>query len=94
MLLLKLKLVPAVEESKPSEVKKEEVTESPKVESKKETTPTGERASMQASELDNQPPILKGAAPAAPSVRRIAREIGVDINKVPGSRTKWQSFYG
>ncbi len=75
----------AVEESKPSEVKKEEVTESPKTESKKETTPTGERASMQASELDNQPPILKGAAPAAPSVRRIAREIGVDINKVPGT---------
>jgi pyruvate dehydrogenase E2 component (dihydrolipoamide acetyltransferase) len=74
-----------VEESKPSEVKKEEVTESPKVESKKDTTPTGERTSMQASELDNQPPILKGAAPAAPSVRRIAREIGVDINKVPGS---------
>ncbi len=75
----------AVEESKPSEVKKEEVTESPKTESKKETTPTGERASMQASELDNQPPILKGAAPAAPSVRRIAREIGVDINKVLGT---------
>lgn len=75
----------AIEESKPSEVKKEEVTESPKVESKKETTPTGERTSMQASELDNQPPILKGAAPAAPSVRRIAREIGVDINKVPGT---------
>jgi len=75
----------AVEESKSSEVKKEEVTESPKTESKKETTPTGERASMQASELDNQPPILKGAAPAAPSVRRIAREIGVDINKVLGT---------
>ena len=75
----------AVEESKQVEVKKEEVTESPKVETKKETTPTGERASMQASELDNQPPILKGAAPAAPSVRRIAREIGVDINKVPGT---------
>jgi len=75
----------AVEESKPFEVKKEEATESSKVESKKEATPTGERASMQASELDNQPPILKGAAPAAPSVRRIAREIGVDINKVPGT---------
>lgn len=75
----------AIEESKPSEVKKEEVTESPKAESKKETTPTGERTSMEASELDNQPPILKGAAPAAPSVRRIAREIGVDINKVPGT---------
>lgn len=75
----------AVEESKSSEVKKEEVTGLANVESKKETAPTGERASMQASELDNQPPILKGAAPAAPSVRRIAREIGVDINKVPGT---------
>jgi len=73
------------DESKPSVVKKEVVSESPKIESKKDTTPTGGRASMQASELENQPPILKGAAPAAPSVRRIAREIGVDINKVPGS---------
>lgn len=83
--VIKIETGVVAEESKPSEVKKEEVTESPKVESKKDTTPTGERASMQASELDNQPPILKGAAPAAPSVRRIAREIGVDINKVPGS---------
>ncbi len=46
---------------------------------------TGERPSIQPMEFDNQPPILKGAAPAAPSVRRIAREIGVDINKVPGT---------
>jgi pyruvate dehydrogenase E2 component (dihydrolipoamide acetyltransferase) len=51
----------------------------------KKATPTGERESLQRMELDNQPPILRGAAPAAPSVRRIAREIGVDINKVPGS---------
>ncbi|HCY75930.1 MAG TPA: branched-chain alpha-keto acid dehydrogenase subunit E2 [Ignavibacteriales bacterium] len=75
----------AVEELKPVEVKKEEVSELPKVETKKEKALTGERTSMQAAELDNQPPILKGAAPAAPSVRRIAREIGVDINKVPGT---------
>jgi len=34
---------------------------------------------------DSQPPISKNAAPAAPSVRRLAREIGVDINRVPGS---------
>ena len=75
-----------VEKSKTSEVKKEEETESPKAESKKETTPlTGERPSIQPMETDNQPPVLKGAAPAAPSVRRIAREIGVDINKVPGT---------
>jgi len=36
-------------------------------------------------EMNVQPPITKGAAPAAPSVRRLAREIGVDINKVSGS---------
>jgi len=36
-------------------------------------------------ERDDQPPILRGSAPAAPSVRRIARELGVDINKVSGS---------
>ncbi len=35
--------------------------------------------------FDNQPPILYEAAPAAPSVRRLARELGVDINKIPGS---------
>ena len=75
----------AVKDSRTTEIKKEEITESSKVESKKETTPTGERSSIQLMETDNQPPILKGAAPAAPSVRRIAREIGVDINKVPGT---------
>ena len=32
-----------------------------------------------------QPPITKGSAPAAPSVRRIAREIGIDINEVLGT---------
>jgi pyruvate dehydrogenase E2 component (dihydrolipoamide acetyltransferase) len=40
---------------------------------------------MEPGEIDNQPPILKHSAPAAPSVRRIARELGVDIGKVPGS---------
>jgi len=38
-------------------------------------------------ETDDQPPILKNAAPAAPSVRRIARELGVDIWKVSGTGT-------
>jgi len=36
-------------------------------------------------EIDEQPPIMKHSAPAAPSVRRIARELGVDIKKVAGS---------
>lgn len=35
--------------------------------------------------IDNQPAISLQAAPAAPSVRRLAREIGIDINQVPGS---------
>ncbi len=45
----------------------------------------GEVGEMKPGEHDHQPPILRGSAPAAPSVRRIARELGVDINKVPGS---------
>ncbi len=49
--------------------------------------PKGERESILPYERDQQPPILKGAAPAAPSVRRIARELGVDINKVSGTGT-------
>lgn len=47
--------------------------------------PKGEIREMKPGERDDQPPILRGSAPAAPSVRRIARELGVDINKVPGS---------
>ena len=76
-----------VEKPQPVETKKEDPTENKTVEAKQEIVPapTGERPSIQPMELENQPPILKGAAPAAPSVRRIAREIGVDINKVPGS---------
>lgn len=71
------------------EVKKEE----PKVEAVQETkkeapakveegkvNPNLQRAGF----VDTQPDILKHAAPAAPSVRRLARELGVDINNVPG----------
>ncbi|HEY6906537.1 MAG TPA: 2-oxo acid dehydrogenase subunit E2 [Ignavibacteriaceae bacterium] len=45
----------------------------------------GKRAEFRPGEVDEQPPIMTNAAPAAPSVRRIARELGIDINKVKGS---------
>jgi len=68
-----------VEAVKEQTVKEEIKQEAPEIK-------TGERPSIQTMEApDKQPPILKGAAPAAPSVRRIAREIGVDINKVLGT---------
>lgn len=35
--------------------------------------------------IDTQPGILDNPAPAAPSVRRLARELGVDVNNVPGT---------
>jgi len=47
--------------------------------------PKEEVSTLKPVERDNQPPLMKGAAPAAPSVRRIAREIGVDINEVKGT---------
>ncbi len=51
----------------------------------KEVRQKGEVKSFQPGEIDNQPPITRGAAPAAPSVRKLARELGVNINKVTGS---------
>ena len=68
-----------------SEVKVES-TKKPEAEiSAKDEQPKGELPEFQPGERDDQPPILRGSAPAAPSVRRIARELGVDINKVLGS---------
>lgn len=75
--------------SEPFETPSEKEQQLP--EQKEQVAPTvkqeakGELPRLQPMELDEQPPILKGAAPAAPSVRRLAREIGVDINKVPGT---------
>jgi len=52
----------------------------------KEIEPSKEGVSeLLPGEHDKQPPIITGSAPAAPSVRRIAREIGVDINEVKGT---------
>ena len=52
---------------------------------KKEETIEIVRGSATAVIIDNQPKINLQSAPAAPSVRRLAREIGIDINQVPGS---------
>ena len=67
---------------KPSEKEEEEAEEEKE---KKPVERDGEVEEMKPGERDEQPPILKGSAPAAPSVRRIARELGVDINKVSGT---------
>ena len=73
-------------ETKAEEVKPErkEITEEKKKEEAKETS-VEEKARIQFSEKADQPPITKGSAPAAPSVRRLARELGVDINDIPGT---------
>lgn len=74
-------------ETKESEIIQEQKSEETKPEFIKQPTTEvkGELPKLHPMEFVEQPPILKGAAPAAPSVRRIAREIGVDINKVPGT---------
>jgi len=63
------------EKQKEVEADKHEETELPKEEDSK----------PKLAEHDTQPPVMKGSAPAAPSARRIAREIGVDINEVKGT---------
>jgi pyruvate dehydrogenase E2 component (dihydrolipoamide acetyltransferase) len=50
-----------------------------------EETPEEEETPSQNAEEKEQPSLTKGSAPASPSVRRIAREIGVDINEVVGT---------
>ena len=79
------------EEPKAKEKPKEEKVE-PKKEVKEEKkkgeekeAPKEEREKIQLLEKEDQPPITKDAAPAAPSVRRLARELGVNINDIPGT---------
>lgn len=55
------------------------------IKTEEEIRQKGEVDSLQAVETDNQPPITRGAAPAAPSVRKLARELGININKVQGT---------
>jgi len=79
-----------VESSSVAPEEKKEATKVKEEPVKKETPvtteiPKGEVTELKVVEHDDQPPILRGSAPAAPSVRRIARELGVEINKVAGS---------
>ena len=67
------------EEVKPTPIKEEKVIETKEV--KESEVPE----KVQPYTIDEQPPITKGAAPAAPSVRRLARELGVDINLIQGT---------
>lgn len=67
------------------EIKEEPAKKPAHVTTEKFESPKGELTELQPGERDDQPPILRGSAPAAPSVRRIARELGVDINKVSGT---------
>lgn len=73
---------------------KQEKAEAQKVEEKKEIPKKeteelkGERKDFRPGEINDQPPFMKNAAPAAPSVRKLARELGVEIQKVPGSGPK------
>jgi len=71
------------QKKEPAKVKEEPTQKTKVTEPVKQAK--GEVEEMKPGEHDDQPPILRGSAPAAPSVRRIARELGVDINKVPGS---------
>ncbi|UCH64835.1 MAG: 2-oxo acid dehydrogenase subunit E2 [Ignavibacterium sp.] len=75
------KTEPEIEDTASFDVFGEESEEKPD----EETTTEEEETTLQTEEEKKQPAITKGSAPAAPSVRRIAREIGVDINEVVGS---------
>ncbi len=70
------------EEKKKEEPKKEVKEETEK---KKDEEKEAPKEKIQLLEKEEQPPITKGAAPAAPSVRRLARELGVNINGIPGT---------
>jgi pyruvate dehydrogenase E2 component (dihydrolipoamide acetyltransferase) len=88
--LLKLKVS---ESSQSPQGLSKDVPAKPKTETPKEAAPKIETDTIPKEEGTiaipeqgyQQPPITKGSAPAAPSVRRIAREIGIDINEVPGT---------
>jgi len=83
-LLIKVETTNAGVETKPQE-KPQQHKEKKKTAAENIDLTDGKVEEMKPGERDEQPPIVKGSAPAAPSARRLAREIGVDINEVKGS---------
>jgi pyruvate dehydrogenase E2 component (dihydrolipoamide acetyltransferase) len=59
--------------------------ETPKAPTPKAPTPTHTPAPMTAAGLDVYPPVAGSTVLATPSTRRLAREMGVDINKISGT---------
>lgn len=73
------------EENKSAEPEATQKTEYSEVEKEEIKDTDGKRKDFQPGEIEEQPPIMSNAAPAAPSVRRLARELGVDIKRIKGS---------
>lgn len=70
--------------AKSEEVEESEIEEK-KVPEKETKALKGEQKEFRPGEIDDQPPFMKNAAPAAPSVRKLARELGVEIQQISGS---------
>lgn len=85
--IMKIETTSAKPQAKKAESKKTEEKTAKKEDSpeSKSATKTEEKPKPKADVFDSQPPILSDPAPAAPSVRRIAREIGVNIDEVDGT---------
>ena len=83
--IFKIETSNSQEQKTKSEAPKEKEPEPPKPQTDEEIRQKGEVEVYQSVETEKQPPIMRGAAPAAPSVRKLARELGVNINRVRGT---------
>ena len=83
--IFKIETSDSQEQKTKSEAPKEKEPEPPKPQTDEEIRQKGEVEVYQSVETEKQPPIMRGAAPAAPSVRKLARELGVNINRVRGT---------
>jgi pyruvate dehydrogenase E2 component (dihydrolipoamide acetyltransferase) len=83
--IFKIETSDSQEQKTKSEAQKEKEPEPPKPQTEEEIRQKGEVEVYQSVETAAQPPITRGAAPAAPSVRKLARELGVNINRVKGA---------